>query len=299
MNASSTDAGPVVVGVDPSDCARDAAGWAADLAQVWGAPLHLVHAVPNGGPLPVPTWLDELSGATERAGAGPTRAEVVPGAVVDVLAQSAAGARMLALGSYGEGARSGMLAGAVALALVGRIACPVAVVRGSTPQLPPRRGGPVVVGVDGSAPGRGAVEFAAALAVSLGAPLVAVHTWAAVVTGAGGATRRRLEDPSVLAAQGAALLDTELGVIAATHPGLSLQRVVLEDTPLRALLDRAPDARLLVVGHRGLGAELAAGMLHGSTSRSLVEFAPCPVVVTGPPAASDGRSTARSTGATR
>ena len=47
MDASSQDVGPVVVGVDPSDCAREAADWAADLAAAWGAALHLVHVVPE------------------------------------------------------------------------------------------------------------------------------------------------------------------------------------------------------------------------------------------------------------
>jgi nucleotide-binding universal stress UspA family protein len=301
MDASSTDAGPVVVGVDPSDCARDAAEWAADLAAMWGVSLHLVHAVPDDRPMLVPRWLDELLGAAERAGAEPSQAKVRPGAVVDVLAHHSAGARMLVLGSYGEGARSGMLAGSVALALLGHTNCPVAVVRGPTPQALPPRSGPVVVGVDGSVPGRGAVEFAAGLAVSLAAPLVAVHTWTDVVTGADGATRRRLEAPAALAAEGAALLETELDGVATSHPGLPVDRVVVGDTPVRALLDRAGGARLLVVGHRGHGAGSASrsGMLHGSTSRALVEFAPCPVVVTGSVAAPGAQPTARSAGTAR
>lgn len=280
MDAGSAVEAPFVVGVDPSDCARDAARWAARLGGTWGAPLRLVHVVPAGGPTAVPRWLEELSGDVERAGGPPSRAEVLPGEVVDVLARRAAGAQMLALGSYGEGARSGMLAGSVALALVGRVTCPVAIVRGATPQIPPPDSGPVIVGVDGSAPGRAAVEFGAGLAVSLGAPLVAVHTWTDVVTRADGATRRRLDDPATLAAEGAALLETELDAVAAAHPDLPVEHVVVGDTPVRALLDRARGARMLVVGHRGHGP--GTGMLHGSTSRALVEFAPCPVVVTGP-----------------
>jgi nucleotide-binding universal stress UspA family protein len=283
MDAQSTDSGPVVTGVDLSDSARAAAGWAADLAAAWGAQLQLVHVVPDGRPVPVPDWLDELLGtllgAAERGGAGPPHAEVLPGAVVDVLARHAAGARMLVLGSYGEGADSGMLAGSAALGLLGRVSCPVAVVRGPTPQAAPPRAGPVVVGVDGSGPGHGALAFAAELAVALAAPLVAVHTWTDVAPGAGGATRRRLADPTVLAAQGTALLDVELAAVASAYPGLPVRRVVLDDTPVRALLDQAGDARMIVVGHRGH--DPATGMLHGSTSRTLVEFAPCPVVVTG------------------
>jgi nucleotide-binding universal stress UspA family protein len=56
-----------------------------------------------------------------------------------------------------------------------------------------------------------------------------------------------------------------------------VQRHPVDDTAMRALLEQAKDTRVVVVGHRG-GAS-AAGRL-GSTSRGLVEFAPCPVVVT-------------------
>jgi nucleotide-binding universal stress UspA family protein len=61
------------------------------------------------------------------------------------------------------------------------------------------------------------------------------------------------------------------------HPDLDVERRVLNDTALRALLEQARDARMIVVGHRDR--ESVVGRL-GSTSRGLVEFAPCPVVVT-------------------
>jgi len=72
-------------------------------------------------------------------------------------------------------------------------------------------------------------------------------------------------------------LDAQLGEIIAAHPTLAIDRQVVEDTPLRALLVRAGGARLLVVGHRGRQA--ASGMLLGSTSQALVKFAPCPIAL--------------------
>ena len=289
MDIVRTEAGPVVVGVDRSDCARDAVVWAADLAAAWGAPLHLVHVAPlEPSVSEAQPWLSGLLDIAERPGSAPPRMHCVWGSVVDVLAEHAADARVVVLGSYGEGAWAGMLAGSVALGLVGRATCPVAIVRGSAPQVPPPHDGPVVVGVDGSGAGRAALRLAAGLAVSLRAPLVAVHTWTDVVAGPAGATRRT-EGPEFLAAEAAALLDDELGALAQSYPDLPVERVVAEDTPLRTLLDRAVGARVLVVGNRGH--DRGSGMLSSSTSSALAEFARCPVVVTGPVEVSDELST--------
>lgn len=279
----------IVVGVDASDSAREAAEWAADLASAQGAPLLLVHVVPGDyedAPItPVPTWLAELRDVTMRLGVDRCVAQVQPGEPVGVLASRAEGAAMLVLGSYGEAAWSGMLAGSVALSLLERVRCPVAVIRGKAPHVPPPRGGPVVVGVDGSPAGRAALDVAAGMAQVLGARLVGRRAWSDVVDGSGGSAHRRPEEWPVLAAEAGDLLAAELGRVAAAHPRLVIEHDVDEDTPLRALLDRAGTARMIVVGHRRTGPQTLgpqSGMLLGSTSRGLVEFAQCPVVVVGP-----------------
>jgi nucleotide-binding universal stress UspA family protein len=270
---------PIVVGVDGSDSARDAAEWAADLAAIWSAPLHLLMVAPDTAAEPASDRLSELRAAAAAAGARPVIVEMAQGEVVDVIADRAHEARMLVLGSYGEGAWSGMLAGAVALTLINRVSCPIAVVRGTARRIPPPRGGPVVVGVDGSSAGRAALTLAADLAVSLGSRLVAVHAWSDVVFGSDGSAMRSHEADSVLATRASTLLDAELAEIALTHPGLPVQRSVVADTPLRGLLAAADGARLLVVGHRGVDG--GPGRRLGSTSLALVEFVPCPVVLTG------------------
>jgi hypothetical protein len=96
----------------------------------------------------VPPWMGELQDAARRAGAVASRVDILSGVPADRLAERAGGARMLVLGSYGDGANSGMLAGSLALELLDRVTRPVAVVRGSAPQVPPPGSGPVVVGVD-------------------------------------------------------------------------------------------------------------------------------------------------------
>ena len=281
---SSTDPRPVVVAVDASESARDAAAWAADIAADWSAPLHLVHVIPGNPqdlPLePPPRWLAELLDVAERAGARPCSAEAQPGDMITTLAARAVGARMMVLGSYGAGAFTGMLAGNTSHAVVERAACPVAVVRGSAPRIAPPRSGPVVVGVDGSAAGAAALEFGADLAASLGSRLLAVRCWTDVYAGPDASAHRSHRAPEVLAAEAAASLDGQLRAITTRHPHLHVERKLVDTPPLQALTECAAGARVLVVGTRGRTNQ--TGILMGSTSQALVEFAACPVVVVHP-----------------
>lgn len=254
----------VVVGVDTSAAARDAAEWAADVAAACDGPLHLVHAVPgwpDDAPLPQDaTWLRELADAAERSGVQSVDTEVVPGGIVDTLLERAAGARMLVVGSYGEAAWTGMLAGSLAVALIDRARCPVAVVRGSAPQVPPPRRGPFVVGIDGSDASLAALDLAAELATSLGGRLVAVHA---------------TDEPA------AGSVEAQLAGVRLRHPALPIELRSVDGTALSALSEQAHHARLLVVGrHR---AQASGDVVLGATGRGLVESAPCPVVVAAHP----------------
>jgi nucleotide-binding universal stress UspA family protein len=78
-----------------------------------------------------------------------------------------------------------------------------------------------------------------------------------------------------LAARAVQRLDRCLAALREVHPGLPVERHVVEDTALRALLELAATARVVVVAHR----RGAGDRRLGSTSRGLVAFAPCPVVV--------------------
>jgi nucleotide-binding universal stress UspA family protein len=268
---------PVVVGVDGSDSARHAAQWAADVASAWGAPVHLVHAVPDGAGdgASEPSWLHELHDAVERSGVEEAESIVVAAPAAEALTARSRGAGLVVVGSYGEGARSGMLAGSAALGLVEASECPVAVVRGAAPGLAPPRRGPVVVGTD-AATDDDALHLGAALAVGLGARLSVLHAWSDIVEDAEG-VYRTTSTGTELAAQAVARLDTCLRPLRETHPELPIERHVVDDTALRALLEHASGARLVVVGHRR---DHDSGRRLGSTSRGLVAFAPCPVVVT-------------------
>lgn len=272
----------VVVGVDGSDSARIAATWAADLASAWDAPLRLVHVVGEADKLTPPGWLTELAAAVQRAGAVEAGIDVVRAAAGTALVEASSTARLVVLGSYGTGGDGGLLTGTLGLALLEWATCPVAVVRGAAPGVPPARGGPVVVGVDGTSTGRAALRFAADLAAATGARVEAVHAWTELAVSFGGEVEEARED------EAAALLDAELRRLRELRPAQAVVAELAAATPMQALLDRAGEAHAVVVGHR-------RGTPHselqpGSTARALVAFASCPVVVLGPrclPASAD------------
>jgi nucleotide-binding universal stress UspA family protein len=265
---------PIVVGVDPSESGRDAALWAADLAAAWRGGLNLVHVAPTR-PGALPDWLRELAGAAERVGAEPVTTEMVRGTAFDVLLTRSHRAAMIVVGSYGHDAPAGLLVGSTALTLVARAGCPVAVVRGGEEGLARPRGGPVLVGVDGTPASDAALGLAAELGASLGAELLVVHSWSDVEAADG--VHRASAGWSELADRAARGLDDQLERTAALVAGVHVERRPVAGTPLRALLDLAGSARMIVVAQRG---HVPPGGVHlGSTSRGLVQFAPCPVVV--------------------
>ena len=132
----------------------------------------------------------------------------------------------------------------------------------------------IVVGVDGSAPSREAVQWALEQARITGAELRAVATWRwpNYLT--------RLPPRADLAAENAQLLDETVDGVLAEQPGardVKISKHVVEGPPGPALLSQAEDATLLVVGARGRAA--FPGMLLGSVAEHCVRHGACPVVV--------------------
>jgi nucleotide-binding universal stress UspA family protein len=268
---------PVVVGVDATRSAQDAATWAAEVADARGAPLRLVLVGPG---TTAPDWLTALA-TTLRA-----QTDLVPGpgdpeAVAEALQARAGGAGLLVVGSHGKGSSAGLLAGTAALRLAGTSPCPVAVVRGPTPDRTPPTTGPIVVGIDGTEAGDDALALATDLARDLRAPLHVVHAWSDVVAGPGGGAHRRPEDWSELAAQGEAVAAEARRRVAARAKAIEVEARSVEGTALRTLLDLSESARVVVAAPRSAARAPRPddGVLLGSTSRGLVGFAPCPVVL--------------------
>ncbi|GAY07322.1 universal stress protein family [Pseudonocardia sp. N23] len=247
--------------------------WAVGLAAATGSPLHLVHAESGGSGAPPPRSVDEFLATARSAGVIGTTVEVVTGSPVAALRSRADAARMLVLGSCDDGAPPGVRVGGIALALVGRVDCPIAIVRGLARGPAPSRTGSVVVGTDGSSADRRVVDTAAELAEAVRTDLLIVHAWTDVAITPRGL--RRCTGGFETQQQAArSRLDDERRRIAAGRPSLPVAGEVVSATALQALLDRSSDASIVVVGH-GNG---ATGMASGSTMRSLVEFAPCTVV---------------------
>ncbi|WP_432493557.1 universal stress protein [Kineococcus gypseus] len=296
----------VVVGVDALATAAAALRWAAAEARRWGAPLHLVRAVPY----PVTTdastaWaltglladLDAAAGAVLEEAAQLVRAQepavavttsVERGGPRQVLLRAAEDAALVVTGARRHEERRwpvpGLRLGSTGLFLAAHAPCPAVVVTRDAPA--GARG--VAVGFDGSPASAAALERAAAEAARLGEPLRAVHAVHLLLDpslAVDAAACERLRDEEVRRAW-RVLADAVREV--RTRHAVEVEQVVLRDAYASdALLDAAADARLLVVGSRGHGALLRA--LLGSTSHAVLQRAQQPVLVVPDAARARGR----------
>ncbi|MFF5157665.1 universal stress protein [Streptomyces sp. NPDC000348] len=285
--------GLVVVGVDGSASGLAAVEVAAREARLRGAGLRLVHAFvrpathvplgpsalgpPEGG---LQNMVDRLvAEAVDRARAAVPDVDVshvvVTGEPLTVLEAQSRAAELVVVGCRGMGGFVGLLVGSTAVHLAAHGRCPVLVVREQPPA-----GGPIVLGVDGSAAGREAVGFAFAEAALRNAPLVALHTWTTW-----NAPMPAPQDPSVpyanppgaLAEEEERLLSEALAGQRERHPGVVVEHRVVHGGTREELIEASRSAQLVVVGARGRGG--FAGLLLGSVSQALLHHAHCPVAV--------------------
>ncbi len=153
--------------------------------------------------------------------------------------------------------------------------------------------GSVVVGIDGSASSRRAVDWAVRQAVLEHRRLALVH--AAHLGAAGDALWASVPGSEVgqvmtdLAVAGRALLATTTERVRRDEPGLEIQEVLSTEDPRQLLLAGAGTAAMTVLGSRGLGP--VRSLLLGSVSLAVSKQASGPVVVvreTGPDTAHGG-----------
>lgn len=131
----------------------------------------------------------------------------------------------------------------------------------------------IVVGVDGSANSEAALRWAVDEAGVRGVRVRAVLTWSFLGQDDGGLGMGTTHD------QAQAAVEEFVARVVGDDPAAAgrVDAVAVNDLAVPGLLDQARDAALLVVGSRGRST--VRGLLLGSTSRSVVEQAPCPVVI--------------------
>ncbi|MEV0947744.1 universal stress protein [Rhodococcus sp. NPDC049939] len=289
----STPAGhSVVVGLDGSDTSTKAVLWGAAVASKWDAPLSLVHALPQDGPMysPAAVMLESrfLTQVREDGEAIIDAAQsllgqqfpdlemdttISPGRSGAALLEASTRARLIVLGSTGAGAFRSVFVGSTALHVANRAPCPVVVLRGEG--APPDQR-PVVVGIDGSDLSREAVTRAFEFASFFDAPLVGVHTWQGSPS-MGGGTRGLLVDWDAVRQEEEALLAEGLAGESETFPDVVVTQIAEQGSAADAMMKHAKDAQLIVVGSHGRGPVL--GALMGSTSQNLLHHATCPIMI--------------------
>ena len=266
---------PVVVGFDGSPSSSAALDAAAVEALTLGVPLRIVHAyvwpifyatlanVPYepGEWEPPPAIRAELDATAERLagryGGLAVRTCVMAGSGGQVLVAESADAAMVVVGGRGVGGVAGLLAGSVAPHVAAQAGCPVLVVRVGQSLRP--EGGPVIVGVDGSASSLAALRFACDWAQHREAEVEVVTA-----------------DPQAFQTTPARLAAWTASVLR-EHPSVRIATSVVEDVASHALLVASRSARLVVVGSRQRG-ELAS-LVHGSVGLDLIRRSACPVMV--------------------
>lgn len=289
----------IVCAVDGSDASKTAAKWAANTAVKRGIPLRLVssYSMPQflyaEGMVPPQELYEDLEAETleKIEEAKKVAVDFVPdvdvshqieeGSPIDMLLDLSEQCTMIVMGSRGLGGLSGMVMGSVSAAVVSHASCPVVVVREDNHVTEETKYGPVVVGVDGSGVSQKAIENAFKEADARGAELIAVHTWMDMQVQASLAGLSAAQQQwQVVEEEQNALLGHRLAGWKERFPDVKVTKVVTRDRPVRALADASEGAQLLVVGSHGRGG--FKGMLLGSTSRALLQAAPCPMMVVRP-----------------
>lgn len=289
----------IVCAVDGSDASKTAAKWAANTAVKRGIPLRLVssYSMPQflyaEGMVPPQELYEDLEAETleKIEEAKKVAVDFVPdvdvshqieeGSPIDMLLDLSEQCTMIVMGSRGLGGLSGMVMGSVSAAVVSHASCPVVVVREDNHVTEETKYGPVVVGVDGSGVSQKAIENAFKEADARGAELIAVHTWMDMQVQASLAGLSAAQQQwQVVEEEQNALLGHRLAGWRERFPDVKVTKVVTRDRPVRALADASEGAQLLVVGSHGRGG--FKGMLLGSTSRALLQAAPCPMMVVRP-----------------
>ena len=303
----------IIVGYDGSQSAQVALQWAGAVADRRQVPLLVICATGGEGSGlglrrervlrmregKARTIAKEAMDLFEGRIGVPVSAETAVGDPGEVLSSLSTEARLVVVGHRGHGSMRGILIGSVAFAVMNHSTSPVAVVRESVGSLPSSEY-PIVAGVDGSSGSYRGLNYAADLAADTGASLRIAVAWRGAAPELSDTVYEVDEEGHPLPGERdpwqqtdrSSLLDdlsqeishaakhtASLAVkhVKQLHPGLRLETYVEEGRSEDVILAAAPGAALIVVGARGHS--VFTSLLIGSTSRSVVQSAPCAVIV--------------------
>ncbi|WP_345351601.1 universal stress protein [Rhodococcus olei] len=265
---------PIVVGIDGSDAAVAAARWAAVEAAGRDVEIQLVYVIAKDE-------LERRYGAraldlaetavreTDRsiAVASPL---LLRGPLVPTLCERTESASLLVLGPVGTDLVPRVMLGSTAAALAATAACPVAVVRGTDEDSPPRSTSPVIVALGGHD-----VDAALVGAAMHEAEIRGTHVLAARAEPAlpGPRGRRALTAEQEFEDE----VGGRVGRWRGDFPEVPVNTMVVYGEAADALASLSSSAQMVVMGCRGR--DLLEEAALGSTSHALLHSARCPVFV--------------------
>jgi nucleotide-binding universal stress UspA family protein len=255
MGEHPSPASSVVVGIDGSRNAVDAALWAVDEAVSRDIPLRLVYAIDpdsaaSSDPHDAARELAKAEVAVRfafmavEATDEPVKIEVeiLQKRPIQALSEASRGAAMVCVGSMGLVHSSRGQMGSTAAALAASAHCPVSIVRHHDPR--PARQGCVVAEVDASTVSDGVLTHALEQARLRGVPLRVLTTWQSRFTDS-----RDGDAVADVNRVAAAQLDRRLAQWKKRYPDLEVSAVAVHDSTLNYLAKNASSIQLFVTGH--------------------------------------------------
>lgn len=275
----------VIAGYDGSPDAKRALAWAADLARMKKAPLRVVVAL---GDLRVRrvTELDvewesmheadvsaDAHAAVDALDLENSSLEVTRYGPAPAVLDEADESSVIVLGSRGHGRMAEMFVGSVSQHIAHHAPCTVVVVR---EQSSPGENS-VVVGVDGSAGCRPALDFAFDYASHTGAPLTAMYVSENAMARLGRRHERPMTPEDAELASAEPVITEALKPYVEKYSDVTVRKELVTGSTSRSLADASEHAGLVVVGSRGRGA--FESLLLGSVGQGLLHHARCPLVI--------------------